>query len=59
MMSDVNLDRSLLVKGQRSDGRLQYISYRSFTNEHYQAMGQGSCQALEIFRVSRVGGERF
>ena len=45
-MYDVNLDRSLIVKGCRVDGRLHDISYQSFRIEHSRAMGQGSCQRV-------------
>ena len=53
-----NQDRSLMVKGQRVDGRRHDISYQKLTNEHSIPMGQGLCQTLRIFRMSRAGAER-
>ncbi len=55
MMSDVNLERLLVVKGWRSDGSLHNGYYHKFKNEHTTPMGQGSCQVLEIFQGSEGG----
>ena len=49
-MNDVNLGKSLIVKGQRADGRLHNIHYQTFKNEQCQVMGQGSCQPIEIIQ---------
>jgi len=45
-MYDVNLGRSLIVKGCRVDGRRHSISYQTFKIEHSGSVGQGSCQRV-------------
>ncbi len=46
-MNNVNLGRSLIVKGWRVDGRRQYIPYQKFKNEQTSPMGHESCQNVE------------
>ena len=55
--NDVNLDRSLIVKGCRADGRLHMVSYRTVISEHYQVIGQELCQSVRI-KGYREGGSR-
>ncbi len=46
MRNDVNLNRSLIVKGWRSIDRLHNIHYQTFRNGHHSAPGQRSCQSI-------------
>ncbi len=50
MRNDVNLNRSLIVKGWRSIDRLHNIHYQTFKNEQATPMGQGSCQNVKIIQ---------
>jgi len=54
-MYDVNLGRSLMVKGRRAVTRRHDIRYQTLTLEHSQAVGQGSCQAGGISQAQAGG----